>query len=245
MAELDRQQTRVNASAAEAVVGVEPISFDPTNCSVRKAPRPAFRHSECDDMVLQGFLAPVASCHVERKQLGLRLRARFIAVQMSLAGQGRSTLPQIAQRVGTSTRTLNIQFGVKDALLAFPPPELVPVLFHCWLSAGNADGLKDGLRMAFQELDRNPVARALLLGLGRLHNDQPKLFLTDGYFNAALRSQLAEHPAVPRSCLGWTGYITDALRDTLQEWALSTRDGASLESILPRLMERLKPIAFL
>jgi hypothetical protein len=245
MAELGREQTRAHAGTSDAIDAAHQISLDPANCPVRKVHRPTFRDSECDDIVLQGFLAPVASCRVERKQLGLRLRARFVAVQMSLAGQGRSTLPEIAQRVGTSTRTLNIQFGVKDALLAFPPPELVPVLFHCWSSAGDADGLKEGLRMALRELDQNPLARALLLGLGRLHNDQPKLFLSDGYFNAALRSHLAENPAVSRSCLGWTGYITDALRDTLQEWALSTRDGASLESTLPRLMERLKPIAFL
>jgi hypothetical protein len=119
----------------------------------------------------------------------------------------------------------------------------VPVLFECWFAAGNTDGLNELLTGAFRELDTNPLARSLLMGLGRLHADVPKLLHTDGYFNAALRSHLVQHESAPSSCLRWTGYITDALRDCLEEWALQPVP-ASLESIVPCLMERLRPIAF-
>jgi hypothetical protein len=197
------------------------------------------------DPLLHGFIGSASICHVERRQLGLRLRARSVAVESALAGEGRSTLPDIAVQVGTSTRTLNTQFGIRDALFAFPPPELVPVLVDCWVSTGDAPGMRQALEMAFRKLDENPVARSLLIGLARLHTDLPKLALSDGYFNSALRSQLVAHPAIPSSCLRWTGYLTDALRDSLQEWTVSGKESIpSLESIVPNLMERLRPIAF-
>ena len=86
---------------------------------------------------------------------------------------------------------------------------------------------------------------SLLVGLARLHTDLPKLGLSDGNFNSALRSQLVAHPSIPSSCLRWTGYLTDALRDSLQEWTVSGKESMpSLESIVPNLMERLRPIAF-
>ena len=207
----------------------------------RKAINSSFPYKELD---LRGFVSSEPICHVERRQLGLRLRARLAAVDMAHETEGRNTLREIAERVGTSARTLNMQFGVKDALFAFPPPELVPVLFDCWLSAGDATGLQEGLTRAFRELDANPLARSLLMGLARLHTEMPKLMLADGYFNASLRSELVQNLSVSRSCLGWTGYITDALRDSLQEWASSAEPGL-LESVVSNLMERLRPIAFL
>ena len=199
--------------------------------------------SNCHDPVLQGFLCAAPICHVDRRQLGLRLRARSVAVESALAGE-RLTLPEIAWRVHTSTRTLNMQFGIRDALFAFPPPELVPVLVDCWVSAGDVTGMREGLKLVFRKLDENPLARSLLVGLARLHTDLPKLGLSDGYFNSALRSQLVAHPSIPSSCFRWTGYLTDALRDSLQEWAVSGKESIpSLESIVPNLMERLRPIA--
>jgi hypothetical protein len=209
---------------------------------IHNTDNPVFRS---EDRVLRGFLSSEPICHIERRQLGLRLRSRFVAVEAALLGEGRTTLPEIAVRVGTSTRTLNMQFGIKDALFAFPPPELAPVLFECWLFAENASGLKEGLTKALRELDANPLAHSLLMGLARLHTESPKLVITDGYFNAALRNQLVRHPSVSSSCLGWTGYITDALRDSLTEWARYWPDSAPLESMVPRLMERLRPIEFL
>jgi hypothetical protein len=238
MAVLDEEQTYTSLNSVRG----DQSYLDTENYSVHNVRKLPHGVVPVGDQLLQGFL-PAARCHIERKQLGLRLRARLVAVQIALTGERRSTLPEIAEQVGTSTRTLNLQFGVRDALFAFPPPELVPVLFDCWVSAEDSSGLNNGLACAFRELDRNPLARSLLMGLAHLHTDQPKLLLTDGYFNAALRSQLSTHEAVSTKCLGWTGYITDALRDSFQEWA-SGMPG-SLESIVPRLMERLSPIPFL
>ena len=214
----------------------------PTNDAMRRFAKQI--GSNCHDPVLQGFLCAAPICHVDRRQLRLRLRARSVAVESALAGE-RLTLPDIAERVGTSTRTLNMQFGIRDALFAFPPPELVPVLVDCWVSAGDVTGMREGLKLVFRKLDENPLARSLLVGLARLHADLPKLGLSDGYFNSALRSQLVAHPSIPSSCFRWTGYLTDALRDTLQEWTVSGKESMpSLESIVPNLMERLRPIAF-
>jgi hypothetical protein len=180
MAVLDREQT---SASLNAVRGNQRY-LDTNNCGVQKVRNLQQAGSLVEDLLLQGLLAS-ASCHIERKQLGLRLRARLVAVQMALLGERRSTLPEIAEQVGTSTRTLNLQFGVKDALFAFPPPELVPVLFDCWVSAEDSSDLNNGLVWAFRELDRNPLTRSLLMGLARLHIDQPKLFLTDGGMGAS------------------------------------------------------------
>lgn len=212
------------------------------NNLAKSVPKSTQSEDRPEDPVLLGFLGSFAPCHVERKQLALRIQARLVAVEMVLAGKRRTTLPEIAKRVGTSTRTLNIQFGVKDALFAFPPPELVPVLFDCLRFAGDYSELAENLSKAFRELDRNTSARSLLLGLARLHTRLPKLLLTDGYFNATLRSQIVLHAAVSKPYLNWTGYITDALRDSFQEWAACLPEPASLESIVPNLMRRLHPI---
>lgn len=272
MADLDREQARGQTSTGNQSLDGDltssSLSFGAANhmtggsrnTNAQKVPKtakttkpakpikPTHSSSRSKDPVLRGFLSSAATCHVERKQLALRLRARLVAVETALAGERRFTLPEIAERVGTSTRTLNMQFGVKDALFAFPPPELVPVLFDCWLSASDgsdASGLNETLTRTFHELDQNPLARSLFHGLARLHSELPKLLLADGYFNAALRQQIVQHESVSRSCLGWSGYITDALRDTFQEWATCLPADASLESIAPNLMIRLRPIGFL
>ncbi len=253
MAELDRQQTRVQlGTGTQTLIEEIPTSSNSrhepqtrvgTKTSAEKVPKPAHQGVRGEDPELRGFLSSAATCHIERRQLGLRLRARSVAVELALAGERRFTLPEIAERVGTSTRTLNVQFGVKDALFAFPPPELVPALFECWFSAGNANGLKRNLKKTFQQLDGNPLARSLLTGLARLHAELPKLSPADGYFNAALRIQLVQQESRSTSCLSWTGYITDALRDSFQEWALHTPK-APMVSMVPNLMDRLRPIAF-
>jgi AcrR family transcriptional regulator len=211
----------------------------------RKAPKPIRSESRCQDPVLRGFISSVAIGHVDRRQVALRLRARLVAVEFALSGEQRATLPAIAERVGVSTRTLNMQFGVRDALFAFPPPELVPVLVECWLSAGDAPSMTESFKQAFRELDENPLARSLLMGLAQLHTELPNLVLCDGYFNAALRSEIIQQESVSNSCLRWTGYITDALRDTFREWVSDQPDSvAPLESVVSNLMEKLRPIAF-
>lgn len=254
MAELGTQQTRTQQGAGSQTsvdktpaslsnFPLEPQTRRRTNISARKVHKTAHLGVHDEDLALRGFLSSEGTCHIERRQLGLRLRARSVAVDLALAGERRFTLPEIAARVGTSTRTLNVQFGVKDALYAFPPPELVPALLECWLSAGDPAGLRKSLTEAFQELNGNSLARSLLMGLARLHTELPKLSLADGYFNAALRTQLVQQESLSPSCFGWTGYITDALRDSFQEWALQTPK-ASMVSIVPNLMDRLRPIAF-
>ncbi len=269
MADLDREQARGQAEAGNQSLDGEitgsSLSFGSAShmsggsrkTAVQEVPKlskltkPAKptkltqSSSRPEDPVLLGFLSSAAMCHVERKHLALRLRARSVAVQTALAGERRSTMPEIAERVGTSTRTLNIQFGVKDALFAFPPPELAPALFRCWQSAPDAPGLNETLTRAFRDFDQNPLARSLFHGLARLHADLPKLLLADGYFNAALRHEIVQHESASRSCLSWSGYITDALRDSFQEWATCRSKDASLESIVPNLMIRLHPIGFL
>ena len=254
MAELERPQTRAQVETGHQTA-VDDTPTATTGSSVRhqrqlvgnvitqRAPKAAHTSTRREDPVLCGFLSSAPTCHVERRQLGLRLRARFAAVEFALAGEGRGTLPEIAERAGTSTRTLNVQFGVKDALFAFPPPELAPALFDCWRAAGDATGFEKNLMNALQRLDQNPLARTLLMGLAHLHTDLPRLSLVDGYFNAALRTQILHDQSLSRPCLSWTGYITDALRDGFQEWVLNTSK-ASLVSMVPNLMERLQPIAF-
>jgi Bacterial regulatory proteins, tetR family len=255
MAQLDRQETTLHeVTGTRTSLGETPSSGQhftgedqrhlAGNAPTRKAPKPAKLSVRRKDQMLGGFLSSAVTCHVARRQLALRLRARLVAVELALAGERRFTLPEVAERAGTSTRTLNVHFGVKDALFAFPPPELVPALFECWLTAGDAVGLGKNLAVAFQALDRNPTARSLILGLAKLHSDQPKLSLADGYFNAALRSHLIQQHPLSASCLGWTGYITDALRDSFRDWALYTPKN-SMESIVPNLVDRLHPIAFL
>jgi hypothetical protein len=212
---------------------------------VQKEPKAELSDSRCEDPVLRGFISSVAIGHVDRRQVGLRLRARLVAVELALSGEQRATLPAIAQRVGVSTRTLNMQFGVRDAMFAFPPPELVPVLVDCWLSVGDAPSMTESLKQAFRELDANPLAPSLLMGLALLHSELPNLRLGDGYFNAALRNELMQQESVSASCLRWTGYITDALRDTLWEWVFGQSESVTpLDSVVPNLMERLQPIAF-
>jgi hypothetical protein len=62
-------------------------------------------HHWAEDSVLHGFLSSVPTCRIERKQLALRLRTRLMAVDLAIAGERRFTLPEIAELVGTSTRT--------------------------------------------------------------------------------------------------------------------------------------------
>jgi hypothetical protein len=197
------------------------------------------RNEVTDDTVLIGFTSSISAESTWRRATSIRIRARVAAAELILAGVPKPTLPQIAHCIGRSSRTLIDRFKVRDALFAFPPPELVPVLVDIWERARTIEDFAFGLESAFGLLDTNPVALRLLRSLAAVHNEQEILATTDGYFSAALRSELSRRGLGGSGVLHWTGFVTDALRDSLSRWSESTQN---LVSVVPEILSTLRPI---
>jgi hypothetical protein len=198
------------------------------------------RNEVTDDAVLIGFTSSISAESTWRRATSIRIRARVAAAELILAGVPKPTLPQIADCIGRSSRTLIDRFKVRDALFAFPPPELVPVLVDIWEKARTIEEFAVGLESAFGLLDTNPVALRLLRSLAAVHNEQEMFATTDGYFAAALRIELSRRGLRGSGVLHWTGFVTDALRDCLSRWSESTEN---LVSVVPKILSTLRPIA--
>lgn len=204
------------------------------------APRSGLLLNETSDCeVLRGFDAINGTKQIHRRSTSIRIRARVAAVELVLEGVTKPTLIQIASRIGRSERTLVEKFRIRDALFAFPPPEIAPNFVDCWLRGQRSGNYEIELATLLTELDANPIATRLLRGLALIHHKNGQLQMTDGFFSHALRTELLR-----RECsevmLDWTGYIADALRNALLDWAGGSE--TLLVDVVPRLVCTLRLI---
>jgi Bacterial regulatory proteins, tetR family len=181
----------------------------------------SLRRREADQQLLQGFLpTQVTLGDGARKVLAARLRARCIAVDSVLQGGPRTPLKAIADRIGVSERTLNLQFRSKEALFAFPPPEMASVFANAAFGSSSWQGLDTQVRARFEALDTNIIGKNLLFQLAKLHEQHPELYASDAYFAAELRTQLgAFGDQIRPQALFGVGSFTDCLRHVIVEWA--------------------------
>jgi AcrR family transcriptional regulator len=195
----------------------------------------SLRRRTADEQLVRGFLpTQVTLGDGARKVLAARLRARCIAVDSVLQGGTRTPLKAIADRIGVSERTLNLQFRSKEALFAFPPPEMAGIFAETALGSTSWEVFAEQVRPRFEALDSNLIAKNLLFQLAKLHNQHPELYASDAYFATELRSQLSSHgDRIPTKVLFGVGYFTDCLRHVIDEWA-ALREPAT--SILERLV---------
>jgi hypothetical protein len=239
--------SRVESNPLRLVGGGSPVaqgtpkaSSDPQHQRLSDALGLGLRRNEItDDLVLLGFASSATVEPTWRRTTSTRIRARVAAAELVLGGVSKPTLPQIANCIQRSSRTLIDRFKIRDALFAFPPPELAPVLVDVWVKALTIDEFSAGLESAFGLLDSNPVAVRLLRGLAAVHRQNAAFSAGDGYFSAALRNELSTRGLGSTGVLRWTGFVTDALRDSLFLWSESTQN---LVSVVPRIVSDLRPI---
>lgn len=214
-------------------------TFPEPGCPSGESNSGLLMHEVGDRTVLRGFDPINGAKRIHRRSTSIRIRARVAAVELVLEGVAKPTLLQIASRIGRSERTLVEKFRIRDALFAFPPPELAPNFVDAWMRGRETNEFEFEFERLLKELDANPIARRLLQGLARIHRRNERFRMTDGFFSYAMRTEILGHNG---SCdlLDWTSYVADAVRDALLDWA--SADDARLTDLVPRLTFKLRMI---
>ncbi len=211
---------------------------------------PAQREAE----QIQGFIAKGANpLPRERHSIALKIEARSVAVRLALNFGLRSPLRSVADQMGKSVRNLHFQFKTKEAMFAFPPPEMADALVHLGAQAQTWDEFAATVHDLLEALDRNKTGRDLLYGLAVLHDRYPELEEADAYFAQELRSKIRSHPGINPRVLPWVGYLADGFKDAIRLWALdpdqpitivSTHIASLLADIPEHLESSVQPLPY-
>jgi hypothetical protein len=187
--------------------------------------------------LLRGFVDPIVTIpHGLRKVSAAKLRARIAAVSVVQQHGPKVPLKLIASMVGRSERNLYGQFGTKEALLAFPPPEMAQAMGSMVRAATSWAEVGELIRPLFVCLNTNPDGLDLMAGLSVLYDEHRSLRQSDGYFADELRNVLAaneslSNPGSRRKATGLIGLFTDELRAAISEWAQLRQVSVSGESV--------------
>jgi AcrR family transcriptional regulator len=184
--------------------------------------------------MLQGFV-PLgwAPPNGERRVMARHMYARIVAVDLAVERGTKVTLREIAEIAGLSERTLHLQFGSKEALFAFPPPELATAIVRSCLPLDGQGSGEAALYELFRQLDKNAAGKRLLQGLARIHEHDRSLSRVDNHFAFTLREELTRIGA-PTGWVRWAGYFTDGLIEALKYWA--TTPEQSITVAVPMLL---------
>ena len=172
--------------------------------------------------LLAGFVDPIREPrHGVRKQAASVLRARIAAVDLALIESHPVGIKRVAERCGATERTIHRHFPTREALFAFPPPEMASALVASCFAAESWDDAVRLVRTVFVALDANRSGRELMAGLVNVHQLNPGLSSTDGYFLAELRALIESRTGgYSRSFLPLLGLFTEALREGFRLWAV-------------------------
>jgi hypothetical protein len=171
--------------------------------------------------LLRGLIVPETACsHRNRKLLASRMRVRIVAVEYVLREGLRCPVGRIADAAHVTARHINLTFGPKQALFAFPPPELAVAIVATAATARTFEEIPAKLSVLFASLDRNTEVLALIAGTAELHRRHKELRIADACFAEQLRMSLQTHfPHSAAALRRWTGYVTDGIRERLMTWS--------------------------
>lgn len=175
--------------------------------------------SRNDDRILvAGFVEPKLQLKDgELKLIAARMRARSVAVSLALEQGVKVSVKRVADQLGVSERNLFSQFRCKNALLAFPPPEMACAIGRLAITGGQSSGFVEKFRPMFASLDTNTTGRRLLCDLVELRHRHPELDQSDAYFSTELRAVLDPSGLAAD---GVAGYITDGARKAMRNWSM-------------------------
>jgi hypothetical protein len=146
---------------------------------------------DVDLALLAGFVDPARVLgHQECKDAAGRLRARIVAVELALVDGPRVKLKVLGARLDVSERTLQRWFTRREAMFAFPPPELARALVGVGLKADSWASVPDHIHRLFAELELNVTGRRFLADLAAVHHHHGWLRNADGYFAGELHGLL-------------------------------------------------------
>ena len=185
---------------------------------------------EVELAMLAGFVDPACEpAHGDRKQAALVLRMRIAAVVLAHSGGLKAFAKSAAAQCGVSERTIARHFPVREALFAFPPPEMALAMVGAARLAGSWEDVELLARRVFVALDSNQVGRDLMSGLVAVHRSNPSLRAADGYFLAEFQGLLAQRvgPNYARA-LPLVGLFTEALRESFRVWADSPGESTTV-----------------
>jgi hypothetical protein len=195
--------------------------------------------------LLSGFMAPNADmAHGARKTAAWKMRARVTGATLAReAGPGGAKISRklLAEAVGVSERIHLATFTQREAVFAFPPPEMGEAFVAVASDAISWADLGARLRPVFTALDMNGIGKQLIRDLVAVHAYNPELEQSDGYFATELRCGFDSF--VKRSVTqtrGLAGYLTEGLREALRDWV--TSEESSIMSVSDGVEELVKRI---
>jgi AcrR family transcriptional regulator len=179
------------------------------------------RPADIERALLQGFVdVGVPLAHGRRKSMAVALRIRSEAVNLAVVHGPKIRLQDIAEALGVSSRSILKRFRSKEALFAFPPPEMATALGQMVHRASSWPQVADCIRRLFDALDANPFGKELISSLARLHELHPELLMVDGYFAQELRAQLkARADEMHPHLIHAVGYFTEGCRQIMTDWS--------------------------
>ncbi len=159
----------------------------------------------------------------ERKVLAAKLRARIVSVELCNRSESRISLKDLGDHLNRTERNLRDQFGSRDAVFAFPPPELATALAATIAAEPRWECVVTAIPRLLFELQANPEGCALIASLANLRASDEAMGANDNHFSFALASGLrcvAERLAPNQ--LDWVGYMTEGFRRIFKRWALDS-----------------------
>ena len=171
--------------------------------------------------MLAGFTDPTQALrHGERKQSALVLRCRIVAEKLAREEGPKVRMKDVAARCGATERALYNHFSARDALFAFPPPEMATAMVKACHECETWQGMLARLHLLFSALEGNDDGRDLMGGLAALHRSCPTLGSTDGHFLSQLRRLLEPRNELAGQAWPIAAMFTEALRQSFSIWAI-------------------------
>ena len=168
--------------------------------------------------LLEGFVREPNSLSVrDFKRIACSLRIRLA---VSGEASAHPALDDIASDLGISVRTIYNYFPVREAMFAFPPPEMAVGIVESTEGVTELEKVPDAVLPLLEALQTNTEGRTLMTNLVYQHEAHPELRASDAYFATELRKCLEvrdgmSHPAQ----VVLVGFFTEALRLGLEQWA--------------------------
>jgi hypothetical protein len=178
--------------------------------------------AEVELQLLRGFVGlDVVPTHGERKKLAARIRARCVAAELGIE----LPMKSFSDSLGVSERNLYRQFERREALFAFPPPELAVAIGESSHNQTSWLGVASCVGAIFAQLDENAEGKDLLRRLATLFRKHGEMARSDAHFACELRKQILLRPHVFDPCVeDLVGHFTDRMRAYLMDWALADRE---------------------
>ena len=171
--------------------------------------------------LLAGFVDPTKEPrHGERKQAALMIRCRIAATELGAVAGPKIPFGEVALRCGATDRTIRNHFRTREALFAFPPPEMATAMVRGCRGCKTALEMLARLRLLFVALDENDEGRNLMKGLAHLHRTCPTLGSSDGHFLSQLRLLVISGGETAEQARPIAALFTEALRQSFSTWSV-------------------------